>query len=110
MVKQPALCHPGGRGHPLHCDCQRPILDRDPAGAIEQRTADLFGLFGAVQPTDRGRRIAAQWPGAFDNRFITNTPAMIRPMPIIVARSSFCPKTHSPIPAVSTMPSPDHIA
>ena len=52
----------------------------------------------------------AQWETDFEKTFITTTPAMMRPMPIIAGPSRCCLKTSAPTMEMSTMPTPDQIA
>src|SRR5699024_9364586 len=52
----------------------------------------------------------AQWAPALEHRFSTSTPAMMRPIPSMPARSIFCRNTHTPTRVTSTVPAPDHTA
>ena len=57
----------------------------------------------------RGGCCGAQWETDFEKTFITTTPAMMRPMPIIAARPC-CLKSSALTMEMSTMPTPDQIA
>ena len=58
----------------------------------------------------RGGCCGAQWETDFEKTFITTTPAMMRPMPIIAGASRCCLKSSALTMEMSTMPTPDQIA
>ena len=71
--------------------------------------ASVAGAAGREQLA-RGGCCGAQWETDFEKTFITTTPAMMRPMPIIAGASRCCLKSSALTMEMSTMPTPDQIA